>query len=56
MSRTYKFSDNDKLYFISFAIINWIDLNMKKTLLTSWRWWCLMVVVGMFLLSVPDIG
>ena len=26
MSSKYKFADNDKLYFVSFAITNWIDL------------------------------
>ncbi len=26
MSRKYKFTDQDKLYFVSFAVINWIDL------------------------------
>jgi hypothetical protein len=26
MSRKYKFGDNDKLYFVSFAVTNWIDL------------------------------
>ncbi len=26
MSRKYKFHDNDKIYFVSFAVINWIDL------------------------------
>ena len=25
MSRKYKFGDNDKLYFISFAVVYWID-------------------------------
>jgi len=25
MSRKYKFSDQDKLYFVSFAVIYWID-------------------------------
>lgn len=26
MSRKYKFSDQDKLYFISFATVHWIDV------------------------------
>jgi len=26
MSTKYKFNDQDKLYFVSFAVINWIDL------------------------------
>jgi len=30
MSRKYKFSDNDKLYFVSFAVINWIDLFVRR--------------------------
>jgi len=28
MSSKYKFSDQDKLYFISFAVINWIDARL----------------------------
>ena len=30
MSRKYKFADNDKLYFVSFAIANWIDLFIRN--------------------------
>jgi REP element-mobilizing transposase RayT len=30
MSRKYKFKENDKLYFVSFAVINWIDLFIRK--------------------------
>jgi putative transposase len=30
MSRKYKFNDKDKLYFVSFAVINWIDLFVRK--------------------------
>ncbi len=30
MSSKYKFSDQDKLYFISFAVINWIDVFIRK--------------------------
>jgi putative transposase len=30
MSRKYKFRDNDKLYFISFAIVNWIDVFIRN--------------------------
>ena len=30
MSRKYKFNNNDKLYFVSFAVINWIDLFIRK--------------------------
>ena len=41
MSRKYKFGDNDKLYFISFAVVNGIDLfirnEYKETILESWR-------------------
>ena len=29
MSRKYKFRDNDKLYFVTFAVINWIDLFIR---------------------------
>jgi putative transposase len=57
MSRKYKFSDNDKLYFISFAVVYWIDLFIRKEykdiVLGSWRYcqeekeleiygWCVM--------------
>lgn len=57
MSRKYKFSDNDKLYFISFAVVYWIDLfirrEYKEIVLESWRYcqkekdleiygWCIM--------------
>ena len=41
MSGGYKFRDQDELYFISFAVVNWIDLfirnEYKEILLTSWR-------------------
>lgn len=30
MSTKYKFADNDKLYFVSFAITNWIDLFIRE--------------------------
>jgi len=30
MSRKYKFHDLDKLYFISFATINWIDIFVRE--------------------------
>ncbi len=30
MSRKYKFRDNDKLYFVSFAVIHWIDLFIRR--------------------------
>ncbi|HEV8083343.1 MAG TPA: transposase [Chitinophagaceae bacterium] len=40
MSRKYKFGDSDKLYFISFAVVNWIDVFIRKEykdiLLESW--------------------
>ena len=26
MSRRYKFHDQDRLYFVSYAVVNWIDL------------------------------
>lgn len=29
MSRKYKFTDNSRLYFVSFAITNWIDLFIR---------------------------
>lgn len=30
MSRKYKFTNNDKMYFVSFAVINWIDLFIRN--------------------------
>ena len=57
MSCKYKFGDNDKLYFISFAVVYWIDLfirnEYKEIMLGSWRYcqqkkdleiygWCIM--------------
>ncbi|HRH49818.1 MAG TPA: hypothetical protein PLP23_13775 [Panacibacter sp.] len=30
MSRKYKFNDNNQLYFVSFAVINWLDLFIRK--------------------------
>jgi len=41
MSSKYKFADNDKLYFVSFAITNWIDLShtgADMQLREKWRW------------------
>ena len=57
MSRKYKFFDNDKLYFISYAVVNWIDIfireQYKEVLIDSWNYciknkgleiygWCIM--------------
>lgn len=57
MSRKYKFRDTDKLYFVTFAVVNWIDLfireGYKKIILDSWNYgiknkgmeiygWCIM--------------
>jgi len=57
MSRKYKFHDQDQLYFVSFAVVYWIDLfireEYKKILLNSWHYcmenkgmelygWCIM--------------
>ena len=57
MSRKYKFRDNTKLYFVSFAVINWIDVfirnEYKQVLIDSLEYcqkfkelelyaWCLM--------------
>ena len=42
MSRKYKFGDSDKLYFISFAVVNWIDVFVRKeykdVVLESWKY------------------
>ncbi len=41
MSRKYKFHDNDKLYFISFATVHWIDVfvieEYMQIILESWK-------------------
>ena len=41
MSTKYKFGDQDKLHFVTFAFINWIDLfirnEYKEIMLASWR-------------------
>lgn len=57
MSRKYKFHDSSKLYFVSFAVVYWIDLfireEYKNIVLDSWRYcienkgmelygWCIM--------------
>jgi REP element-mobilizing transposase RayT len=57
MSRKYKFHDNDKLYFISFATVYWIDVFVREEymqiIIDSWKHcqekkaleiygWCLM--------------
>ena len=57
MSTKYKFHDQDKLYFVSFAVVNWIDLfirnEYKEVMLNSWKYcqqnkgleiygWCIM--------------
>ncbi len=57
MSRKYKFWDSDKMYFISFATVHWIDVftrnEYREILLESWKFcqkekgfeifaWCIM--------------
>lgn len=57
MSRKFKFSDNDKLYFVSYAVVHWIDVFIRNEyrdiLLESWKFcqqekdldiygWCIM--------------
>jgi len=57
MSRKYKFGDNDKLYFISFTVVGWIDIFIRKEykdiVIDSWHYcqknkdleiycWCIM--------------
>lgn len=41
MSRKYKFHDNDKLYFISFATVHWIDVFVREEyiqiIIESWK-------------------
>ncbi len=42
MSRKYKFRENEKLYFVSFAVVYWIDVFIRRTykeiLLESWNY------------------
>ena len=42
MSRKYKFHDNDKLYFISFATVHWIDVFVREEymqiIIESWKY------------------
>ena len=57
MSTKYKFRDQQKLYFVTFAVVGWIDLfirnEYKEIMLESWRYcqakkgleiygWCIM--------------
>lgn len=57
MSRKYKFSDNDQLYFITYTVVGWVDLfirrEYKEILVESWKYcqkekdlevygWCIM--------------
>jgi len=41
VSRKFKFGDSSELYFVNFAVINWIDLFIRKEykeiVLDSWR-------------------
>ena len=41
MSTKYKFNDQDQLYFVSFAVVNWIDLfirnEYKDIMIASWK-------------------
>ena len=41
MSCKYKFHDNDKLYFISFATVHWIDVFVREeynqVIIDSWK-------------------
>jgi len=41
MSRKYKFHDNDKLYFVSFATVHWIDVFIREEymqiIIESWK-------------------
>ena len=57
MSSKYKFRDHEKLYFITYTVINWLDVfirnEYKKIMLDSWKYcvenkgmelfgWCIM--------------
>jgi len=59
MSTKYKFHDQDKLYFVSFSVVYWIDLfirnEYKRVLPDSWKHcqkhkgleiygWCIMTI------------
>lgn len=34
MSPTYKIRDHEKLYFVSFATVNWIDVFIRRVIKT----------------------
>ena len=42
MSRKYKFGDTDKLYFVTYTVVNWIDVfireEYRQVLLDSWEY------------------
>jgi REP element-mobilizing transposase RayT len=44
MSRQYKFHNQESLYFITYTVVNWIDLftrnEYKNTLLKCWKYCC----------------
>ena len=57
MSTKYKFKEQDRLYFVSFAVVGWIDLfirnEYRQIILDSWKYcqqnkgldiygWCIM--------------
>jgi putative transposase len=71
MSRKYKFHDNDKLYFISYATVHWIDVFIREEynqiIIDSWKHcqekrgleiygWCIMTShVNMIIGSSTDM-
>ena len=42
MSTKYKFKEQDRLYFVSFAVVGWIDLfirnEYRQIILDSWKY------------------
>ena len=42
MSTKYKFKDQEKLHFVSFAVVNWVDLfirnEYKQIIIESWKY------------------
>ena len=70
IGRKYKFGDSSELYFISFAVINWIDLFIRKEykdlVLDSWRFcqkekgleiygWCIMTSHVHMIVVLPEV-
>ena len=55
MSRKYRFGDSDELYFISYAVVYWIDVFVRKEykdcVVDSWKYCQLHWFQGGFYIS-----